>query len=112
MYLYIELWKALPAWLSLSQQEREEYMSQAGPYIKPVIDTEGVDFFSLLNDSPDKSHRADYAYGNIWKMPNKELINQLEKAVEEAGWHQYFEQINAAGAVVSLETQLDNALKL
>jgi hypothetical protein len=112
MYLYIELWKAKQKWIELSQQERAEYMSKAGPYIKPIIETAGVEFFSLVNNIPDKAHKVDYSYGNVWKMPSKELISKLEAAVEQAGWHQYFEQVNAAGEVVTLEVQLDDAMSL
>lgn len=102
MYLYIELWKARPKWLALSLQERTDYLLKAGHSIQSILDEVGVDFFSVLND-PDISHQIDYRYINLWKMPNRALVRQLEEAVEQAGWHRYFEQVNAGGEIVSLE---------
>ena len=42
MYLYVELWKAKPEWLALSQQERGEYMANVGPAI------DYLDFLSIV----------------------------------------------------------------
>ncbi len=45
-------------------------------------------------------------------MPHKELINQLEEAVEQAGWHKYFEQVNASGEIITLEAMFGDVMSL
>ena len=33
-------------------------------------------------------------------MPSLEQVQMLERSVEEAGWHEYFEQVNARGELI------------
>ncbi len=37
-------------------------------------------------------------------MPNKEAARRFERFVEEAGWHEYFEQVNARGQIMEMDT--------
>lgn len=111
MYLYVELWKVKPQWLALSQQERGEYMSKLGPAIEGLAKA-GVEIVGWgLNDS-ETPYRGDYAYLAVWKMPNKELVHQFEETVEQAGWHEYFEQINLRGELLTPEAVIGDMINL
>ena len=111
MYLYIELWKAKSEWLELSQKEREEYMSQLGPAIEGLTKA-GVEVVGWgLNDA-ETPYRGDYRYLAVWKMPDKELVRKFEEAVEQAGWHKYFEQINVRGELHTPETIIGDMITL
>ena len=111
MYLYVELWKAKPEWLALSQQERGEYMSNVGPAIEELTKA-GVEIVGWgLNDS-DTPYRGEYTYLSVWKIPEKNLVQQFEEAVEQAGWHNYFEQINCRGELLTPETAIGNMISL
>ena len=111
MYLYIELWKARPAWMELSQEARGEYMSQLGPAIEDLAKA-GVEIVGWgLNDA-ETPYRGDYSYLAVWKMPDKGLVRQFEETVEQAGWHKYFEQINVRGELLSPEAVIGSMIKL
>lgn len=111
MHLYVELWKEKPEWLALSQQERQDYMANIGPAIEDLAKA-GVEVVGWgLNDS-ETPHRGDYRYLAVWKMPDKALVERFERAVEQAGWHNYFEQINCRGELTTPETVIGDMLGL
>ena len=103
MHLYVELWKAKPTWVALSAEERQRYIEGIGTKIEALL-KDGVEIvgFSLIDG--DTPHRADYLYLAVWKMPTRALTEQFEASVEEAGFHDYFEQVNARGELVSPDT--------
>ncbi len=100
MHLYVELWKAKSIWLALSDEARQRYIEGIGPKIEGLL-KDGVDIvgFSLVDD--DTPHRADYRYLAVWKMPSRALVEQFEASFEKGGFHDYFEQVNACGELVS-----------
>ena len=100
MYLYIELWKARPAWLALSQGERATYMAQLGPGIEGLLQA-GIEIVGWAVSDADTPYRADYQYLAAWKMPDRSAVQLLEQTVAQAGWYGYFEQVNARGELVS-----------
>jgi hypothetical protein len=102
MHLMIEVWNAKPAWLALSQEERGAYMANIGPAIEQLLGA-GVEIVGWGSNDADTSNRANYQYFAVWKMPNKEIVNQFEQAVEQAGWYNYFDQYNLRGEIVPVE---------
>ena len=96
MYTYIEVWNAKPTWLALSQQARQDYISQIVPAIGEMAKA-GIEPLSWGFNDPDTPHRAGYEFFAVWQMPNKEAALTFEQAVEQAGWHEYFEQYNLRG---------------
>ncbi len=100
MHLYVELWKAKPTWLALSDEERQRYIESMSPKIEGLL-KDGVEIVGFSPVDDDTPHRADYLYLAVWKMPSRALVEQFEKSVAEAGFHDYFEQVNACGELVS-----------
>ena len=98
MHLYVELWKARPEWLALPAAERAAYVEGFGPAISGLLDA-GVELVGFAVADADAPHAVDYPYLAVWRMPSLELVHRLEALVETAGWHRYFDQVNARGAL-------------
>lgn len=111
MYMFVEKWKARPEWLALSQPERKEYVSKVEHAIEDLLKA-GIEIVGFaLNDS-DTPYRADYRYFSVWKLPDKELVQKLEQAIEQSGWYQYFEQTNARGELIQPDAVLGDMVNL
>ena len=100
MYIYVELWKAKRAWLALGPDERKSYLDGIGPAMAALAEA-GVEVVSFALNDDDTEHRADYRYVAVWTMPDKERALQLEQAVVDSGFYDYFEQVNARGDSMS-----------
>jgi len=57
----------------------------------------GAEILTWSINDEDTSHRADCKYFAIWKFPNNEVASLFQNAVSDAGWYQYFDQINIKG---------------
>ena len=71
----------------------------------------GVELVGFALNDEDTEYRADYTYLALWKMPSQELAVRLERTVIEAGFHEYFEQGNARGALVSPEAAVEHMVR-
>lgn len=103
MYLYIELWKAKDTWLALSETERTTFFSQAMPALGQMLQAGVIEPLGIALNDADTPLSSGYTFAAAWKLPNKETAQELENAVEAAGWHNYFEQVNARGEMLTLE---------
>ena len=103
MYIYVELWKAKPSWLSMKPAERQDYLSRVQESIGGLAE-EGIEpiHFALIDQ--EAPYSADYHYLAIWRMPHLEAAERLERDVEAAGFHELFEQVNARGEQTGPET--------
>ncbi|MDX1547574.1 MAG: DUF6616 family protein [Rhodothermales bacterium] len=69
MHLYVELWNARPAWLTLSAEERHQY-----------FETVGAERGGVALNEDGTPHRAGYRYRAAWKMPGPERVEMLERS--------------------------------
>ncbi len=111
MYLYVELWNVTQKWMDLSKDERREFFNSVGPGIQNLMD-EGVELTGWALNDEHTPYRSDYRYMAVWKMPSIELVETLEKAVAEAGWHEYFSQVNARGQIIPFNQAIENLINL
>lgn len=102
MYLYIELWKFRPAWLELSEGERKSWMDELLAGLQGQFQS-GVEVVGMAANDRDTPHPSGYDFMAVWKMPNKEIAKKFEAYVESSGLHEYYEQVNARGHVMSLD---------
>lgn len=102
MYIYVELWKARQAWRDMKPAERQEYLSRVQESIGGLVQ-KGIEplHFALIDE--DAPHPADYRYLAVWKMPDRQAAEALERDVEAAGFHDLFEQVNARGEETDAE---------
>lgn len=102
MYIYVELWKAKKAWQDMTLADRQEYLRRVEESIGGLVQA-GIEplHFALLDE--DAPHSADYRYLAVWKMPDRQAAETLERDVEAAGFHDLFEQVNARGEEAAAE---------
>ena len=86
-------------------------MSQLGPAIEGLAKA-GVEIVGWGVNDGETPYRGGYRYLAVWKMPNKDLVQQFEETVEQAGWHKYFEQIYVRGELLTPEATIGNMIKL
>ena len=109
--LYVELWNARPAWLELSEQERGAYFDKVGSEIEKLT-REGIEIVGFALNDQETPNRSEYRYVAVWRLPSKEHVAMLEKSVSEAGWYEYFDQVNARGELISPPVALGDMVKL
>lgn len=102
MYLYVELWKARPAWLELTKEERKLWFETLLGLLQKQLES-GVEPLGFAQNDDDTPLSADYDFVGAWKMPDKETAEKFEKFVEDAGWHNYFEQVNVRGQMMEID---------
>jgi hypothetical protein len=110
MFLYVEMWKAKPEWLALPQAERRIFFDEHLPRLQDAP-AEGVDLIGIFENPADTPHRQDFDYAAVWRMPDEAAAIHFEESVERAGWHRYFYQRNARGAVMDLKPFLEAHLQ-
>ena len=103
MYLYVELWRARPAWLELSKEQRKSWMDRTLAALQKQLES-GVEPIGFASNDEDTPRPAGYDFYAAWKMPSKEVAQRFEGFVEEVGWHDYFEQVNARGPIMEMDT--------
>ena len=102
MYLYVELWKARPTWLALTQAERKSWMDELLAGLQQQLQS-GVEVLGFASSDADTPLPAGYDFFAAWRMPSKEAARRFERFVEGAGWHEYFEQVNARGPMMETD---------
>lgn len=98
MRLYVELWNTRPAWLALSQPERERFFEAIGAALAVQLDA-GCEFIGAVIADADTPHRGNYQYMAMWRMDDG-LVRPFEAAWERLGWYTHFEQTNVRGTPV------------
>ena len=102
MHLYVEAWKARPAWLALPPAERERFMATVGQAIGNQL-AAGCELVGVTVNDAAVPRGADYPYMAVWKM-EPDHVPAFEDTWERVGWHTYFEQVNLRGALVDPDT--------
>lgn len=99
MHLYIDLWKARPSWVALSEAQRREILLRLGRHIDDVVDDgAGRPRFFLSHDAfgLNELHR----YQILWEGAGSRHIEGMQRAFEEVQWSRYFERLGTAGESV------------
>lgn len=100
-YILTEIWNARPAWLNLPADERLRFFEEKiGPLLMGLIG-EGAEILACAVNDNTGSERMDYRYMAVWRLPNKAFSDRLEAAAKEAGFLEYFDQINFSGAFIT-----------
>jgi hypothetical protein len=99
-YILTEIWSARPEWLALPVVERERFFEQrVGPLLGGLIE-QGAEILGCAINDNSGAERVDYRYMAVWKLPNKAFSDHLEAAAREAGFLDYFEQVNFSGSMI------------
>lgn len=100
MHLYAELWNVRPEWLNLDQGERQSFVDSIGPGMQSLL-AQGIELLGFALNDDDTPHRSPHQYLALWRMDDAAQAATLERVVDEADWHRYFDQVNARGEVLA-----------
>lgn len=103
MYLYVELWKARQAWLDLSAEERKSWLDNLLAGLQEHLQSGTVEPIGFVRNDDDTPRSAGYDFFAVWKMQDNQAARKFEGFIEGAGWHKYFEQVNAGGKALEME---------
>lgn len=106
-----ELYTPKPAWLDLSESERQEFFTGIGSAV-PALSALGVEALALGKVDQTKRHAAPQTFFAIWRCPDDAALDALVTGIAQSGWHDYFDTINAGGEATDLAghlTQLSEA---
>lgn len=59
----------------------------------------GIELVGFADNDDPSGHDAGYDYLAVWTLPDAGAVTAFHSAVEQAGWHSYFHQVNASGEV-------------
>jgi hypothetical protein len=95
MYLMIEAWTPTPAWLALTEAERGDYIRGVGEGVAALA-AQGVTSLGWgLTD--DASRGTDHVAFAVWECGSRAGCDALRGAIAEAGWYEYFDQVDFGG---------------
>lgn len=106
MYLYVELWNVTQKWMDLSKEDRRAYFDKVEGGMKQLME-EGVENVGWSMNDEHTPNRSDYRYMAVWKLPSLDYVEKLEKAVADAGWYDYFSQVNSRGKIMPINEAMD-----
>lgn len=100
-YVLTEIWKARPTWLELPVEERRRFFEERiGPLLLGLLE-EGAEILACAINDNTGSERMSYQYMAVWKLPDKEFSDRLEVAAKEAGFLEFFDQMNFSGVMIT-----------
>ena len=111
MYFYIELWKARSAWLELSDERRKSWLDRLLAALREQLEG-GVEPVGLVANDADTPRSAGYDFFAVWRMSDAEVARRFEDFIERVGWHDYFEQVNARGQALEMDSFVSSHLNL
>lgn len=111
-YILTEIWKARPSWLALSLEDRQQFFQEKiGPLIMSLFE-QGAEFLGCAINDNTGPQRMDYRYMAVWKLPDKAFSDRLEAGAKEAGFLDYFEQVNFSGWIITPDMMNANMIQL
>ena len=106
MCFYVEQWRPGPAWRELDAEQRTTFVKAVGPDLQEVLDR-GAELVALGPADPRTARSGKPQYFAIWRFPDLDLVRLFERRIEEAGWYEYFDQVNLGGETVDLDVLLE-----
>lgn len=111
-YILTEIWNARPSWLELTNAERKTFFdTKINPLLMGMLGKGAEILGCAVNDNTGKE-KINYQFMAIWKLPNKEFSDQLEQAAKDAGFLDYFEQVNFSGNLIPPPILNENMINL
>lgn len=111
MYLYVEQWNVTKKWMDLSKEDRRAYMNKVNNAITEMSRA-GIENLGWALNDEHTPYRSDYRYMAVWKLPSAETVEKFENGITEAGWHDYFSQVNSRGKLIPLHDAIDFLVNL
>ena len=111
-YILTEIWNPKPAWLTLPADERVRFFEERiGPLLMSLIG-EGAEILACAINDNTGSERMGFRYMAVWRLPDKAFSQRLEAAAKEAGFLEYFDQVNFSGTCITPEVMNADMIQL
>ncbi|MEM6377347.1 MAG: DUF6616 family protein [Bacteroidota bacterium] len=110
-YLLTEIWKPRASWFTLGERERQNYLNEKMVPLLMQMMSKGAELLRAAINENTAAEKIDYMYKAVWRLPNKELSEELEKGVKEVGFYKYFEQVNFSGNPIGPEELIEHMIK-
>lgn len=98
-YLCAQLWTPTSRWLALSEEERYEFLDDIASEVTDMTEN-GIEILGFAINDADTPGGDDYRYLAMWKLPDKDHLQRLEKITATADWSEYFDAITVRGELV------------
>lgn len=106
-----ELYSPKSAWLALDADQRTDFFAAIGEGMKALASL-GVEALALGAVEAGKIHAAPHAFFALWRFPDEAALDALLGGIAAAGWHDYFDTINAGGEDVGFAGHLEQLAAL
>lgn len=100
-YIFIEIYNAKPSWTEKSLEEQNEYIDGVLGHVDGA-QAAGVEILALGRNEAQTPHRSGYEFFCVYRVPSRTVMDKFAAQIENAGWYEYFEQGNLAGADVEM----------
>ncbi len=111
MIYFIELWNPTKKWLALSEEDRANYVQNVSKSIA-ALKEQGAEIITWSVNKKETSKRSPYDYFAIWKFPTQELADYFQQGIDNAGWYEYFDQVNIQGEQGTAEHGMKELISL
>lgn len=99
-YILTEIWNAKPSWMALSQEERKTFFREKMlPVLKGAMQN-GAEIIACAVNENTGTERMNYEFMAVWRFPDRKSSENLEQAAKEAGFLDYFDQVNFSGHII------------
>lgn len=109
MHMLIEIWSAKPAWYALPVAARQAFVDSVLKDVAPLMQAGlrvcGSGF--ACNDLPNS---LPCQYFAVWEAPDAALVATFARTIRDAGWFDYFDQLNIGGAFAVLDDVLSHQI--
>jgi len=109
VHVLIEYSRLADGWRGMNVEQRQRYMQEVGRQLEPFF-ARGLRVLAAGFRHPDTSHPADYDFFAVYAAPDRALIAELERAIDQAGWYELVEQINIGGESLPLESYMQRLI--
>jgi haloalkane dehalogenase len=99
-YIFIELFNYRPTWEDAGQDVRASYVERLIETFDSMPER-GIDIIAYGFNDLDTDSRAAYDFFSVYQVASIEAQRAFEDAIRQAGWYEYFEQVNLRGAARS-----------
>ncbi len=111
-YILTEIWNARPAWLNVPADERVCFFEDKIGLLLVGLVAQGAQILACAVNDNTGSERMNYRYMAVWRLPNKAFSDRLEAAAKDAGFLEYFDQVNFSGAVITPDVMNADMIRL
>jgi hypothetical protein len=108
MHTVVEIWTPKQRFLDASTQERQSLFTKVGAAM-PQLEAAGVSCLGWGAVQP-APHSTGHQWIAVWQMTSEAAVERFLAAVEEAGWYDHFDQVNALSELVPVPEALEQLM--